>query len=186
MSTRCCSARNGCRALRRRVSPPVFRRRARSCLLITGQFSMASCLQRAKRPWTVRQRACRLIGSLGKQMSKRRSTPVKTASPLTASQRMDVGLRRVDPHRRRDPCFHHHAPHAICSRHGVLESISSDRGKQESVARVPTHPNRYGGQGSLASIVDAFTPLLLAKGVVVAGMIADCIFWRTAGAHLQP
>ena len=47
---------------------------------------------------------------------------------------------------------------------------------------VPTHPDRCGGLGFLASIVYTFTPLLLAQGVVLAGMIADRIFY--AGAQL--
>ena len=47
---------------------------------------------------------------------------------------------------------------------------------------MPTHPDRCGGLGFLASIVYAFTPLLMAQGVVLAGMIADRIFY--AGAQL--
>ena len=47
---------------------------------------------------------------------------------------------------------------------------------------VPTHPDRCGGLGFLTSIVYAFTPLLLAQGVVLAGMIAARIFY--AGAQL--
>jgi hypothetical protein len=47
---------------------------------------------------------------------------------------------------------------------------------------VPTHPDRCGGLGFLASIVYAFTPLLLAQGVVLSGMIAARIFY--AGAQL--
>jgi hypothetical protein len=47
---------------------------------------------------------------------------------------------------------------------------------------VPTHPDRCGGLGFLASIVYAFAPLLLAQGVVLAGMIAARIFH--AGAQL--
>ncbi len=47
---------------------------------------------------------------------------------------------------------------------------------------VPTHPDRCGGLGFLSSIVYAFTPVLLAQGVVLAGMIAGRIFY--AGAQL--
>jgi hypothetical protein len=47
---------------------------------------------------------------------------------------------------------------------------------------VPTHPDRVGGLGFLAGVVYAFTPLLLAHGVLVAGLIADRIFF--AGAKL--
>ena len=47
---------------------------------------------------------------------------------------------------------------------------------------VPTHPDRAGGLGFLANIVYAFAPLLLAHGVLLAGLIADRIFF--AGAAL--
>jgi hypothetical protein len=47
---------------------------------------------------------------------------------------------------------------------------------------VPTHPDRAGGLGFLANIVHAFTPVLLAHGVLLAGLIADRIFF--AGARL--
>ena len=47
---------------------------------------------------------------------------------------------------------------------------------------VPTHPDRAGGLGFLANTVHAFTPLLLAHGVLLAGLIADRIFF--AGAKL--
>jgi len=47
---------------------------------------------------------------------------------------------------------------------------------------VPTHPDRAGGLGFLANIVYAFTPLLLAHGVLLAGLIANRIFF--AGAML--
>ncbi|MBE9608720.1 hypothetical protein [Chitinilyticum piscinae] len=40
----------------------------------------------------------------------------------------------------------------------------------------PLHPDRCGGMGFLGSISYAFTPLLAAQGVVMAGMIADRIF----------
>lgn len=47
---------------------------------------------------------------------------------------------------------------------------------------LPTHPDRAGGLGFLANIVYAFAPLLLAHGVMLAGLIADRIFF--AGARL--
>jgi hypothetical protein len=47
---------------------------------------------------------------------------------------------------------------------------------------IPTHPDRAGGLGFLANIVYAFTPLLVAHGVLLAGLIADRIFF--AGAML--
>jgi hypothetical protein len=48
---------------------------------------------------------------------------------------------------------------------------------------VPTHPDRVGGLGFLANIVFAFVPVLLAHGVLLAGMIAGRIFF--VGAKLQ-
>jgi hypothetical protein len=42
---------------------------------------------------------------------------------------------------------------------------------------VPTHPDRAGGLGFLASIVYSFTPVMLAHGVLLAGLIADRIFF---------
>ncbi len=45
---------------------------------------------------------------------------------------------------------------------------------------VPTHPDRCGGLGFLSSIVYAFTPLLLAQGVLLSGMIAARIFFTGA------
>lgn len=42
---------------------------------------------------------------------------------------------------------------------------------------VPTHPDRAGGLGFLGNIVYAFTPVLLAHGVLLAGLIADRIFF---------
>jgi hypothetical protein len=45
---------------------------------------------------------------------------------------------------------------------------------------VPTHPDRVGGLGFLANIVYAFAPLLLAHGVLLAGLIADRIFFDGA------
>jgi hypothetical protein len=50
------------------------------------------------------------------------------------------------------------------------------------LALVPTHPDRCGGLGFLSTLIHAFSPLLLAQGVLLAGMIADKIFF--AGAHL--
>ena len=47
---------------------------------------------------------------------------------------------------------------------------------------MPTHPDRCGGLGFLASVVYAFSPLLLAQGAVLAGMMANRIFY--AGATL--
>jgi len=45
---------------------------------------------------------------------------------------------------------------------------------------VPTHPDRAGGLGFLAGSVAAFVPLLLAQGVLIAGMIANRIFYEGA------
>jgi hypothetical protein len=47
---------------------------------------------------------------------------------------------------------------------------------------MPLHPDRCGGLGFLSTLIHAFSPLLLAQGVLLAGMIADKIFF--AGAHL--
>jgi hypothetical protein len=47
---------------------------------------------------------------------------------------------------------------------------------------VPTHPDRCGGAGFLAVVSNAFSPLLLAQGAVLAGMMANRIFY--AGAKL--
>lgn len=47
---------------------------------------------------------------------------------------------------------------------------------------MPTHPDRCGGLGFLALESHAFSPLLLAVGVLLAGMVADRIFF--AGAEL--
>lgn len=47
---------------------------------------------------------------------------------------------------------------------------------------MPTHPDRSGGVGFLSAVGPAFTPLALAQGVLVAGMIANRIFY--AGAKL--
>jgi hypothetical protein len=45
---------------------------------------------------------------------------------------------------------------------------------------LPTHPDRCGGLGFLNLVRPAFVPLLLAQGVLLAGVIADRIFF-TAG-----
>jgi hypothetical protein len=45
---------------------------------------------------------------------------------------------------------------------------------------VPTHPDRAGGLGFLANIVYAFTPLLVAQGALLAGLIANRIFFLGA------
>jgi len=45
---------------------------------------------------------------------------------------------------------------------------------------VPTHPDRVGGLGFLTNVVYAFTPILLAHGVLLAGLIADRIFFDGA------
>ncbi len=47
---------------------------------------------------------------------------------------------------------------------------------------VPTHPDRCGGVGFLGTVSHAFAPVLLAQGVVVAGTMANRIFY--AGARL--
>jgi hypothetical protein len=47
---------------------------------------------------------------------------------------------------------------------------------------VPTHPDRCGGAGFLAVMSNAFSPLLLAQGAVLAGMMANRILY--AGAKL--
>ena len=48
---------------------------------------------------------------------------------------------------------------------------------------MPMHPDRAGGLGFLATTTHAFTPLLTAHGVLLAGFIADRIFF--GGAQLQ-
>ena len=45
---------------------------------------------------------------------------------------------------------------------------------------VPTHPDRAGGLGFLSLTVVAFAPVLLAHGVLLAGLIADRIFFHAA------
>lgn len=47
---------------------------------------------------------------------------------------------------------------------------------------LPTHPDRCGGLGFLAGVCPAFAPVLLAQGALLAGTIADKIFF--AGATL--
>jgi hypothetical protein len=47
---------------------------------------------------------------------------------------------------------------------------------------IPTHPDRAGGLGFLADVAFAFTPLVVAHGALVAGTIANRIFY--AGAAL--
>jgi hypothetical protein len=46
---------------------------------------------------------------------------------------------------------------------------------------VPTHPDRAGGLGFLALLTSAFVPLALAHGALLAGQIADRIFFLKAG-----
>ena len=50
------------------------------------------------------------------------------------------------------------------------------------LALVPTHPDRSGGLGFLGGVGFMFAPLLVAQGAVLAGPIADRIFY--AGARL--
>jgi hypothetical protein len=47
---------------------------------------------------------------------------------------------------------------------------------------IPTHPDRCGGLGFLSGVIVAFAPVLVAQGAVLAGMIANRIFY--AGARL--
>jgi hypothetical protein len=47
---------------------------------------------------------------------------------------------------------------------------------------MPTHPDRSGGLGFLAGVSSAFTPVLLAQGTLLAGVMANRIFY--AGAKL--
>jgi len=42
---------------------------------------------------------------------------------------------------------------------------------------LPTHPDRCGGLGFLAGVAQAFAPLLVAQGTLLAGMMADRIFF---------
>ncbi|HSF31437.1 MAG TPA: hypothetical protein VLK82_13325 [Candidatus Tectomicrobia bacterium] len=45
---------------------------------------------------------------------------------------------------------------------------------------VPTHPDRVGGLGFLSNTVSAFTPLTVAHGALLAGLIANRIFYLGA------
>jgi hypothetical protein len=45
---------------------------------------------------------------------------------------------------------------------------------------IPTHPDRVGGLGFLALVSFAFTPLALAHGAMLAGLIANRIFYLRA------
>ena len=45
---------------------------------------------------------------------------------------------------------------------------------------VPTHPDRVGGLGFLATTVNALAPILLAHGALLSGLIADRIFYTGA------
>jgi hypothetical protein len=45
---------------------------------------------------------------------------------------------------------------------------------------MPTHPDRCGGLGFLAPVCDAFTPVLLAQGALLAGLMANRIFFKGA------
>ena len=45
---------------------------------------------------------------------------------------------------------------------------------------VPTHPDRAGGLGFLSATVNAFIPLLMAHGAIVAGNLANRIFYLGA------
>jgi hypothetical protein len=45
---------------------------------------------------------------------------------------------------------------------------------------VPTHPDRAGGLGFLGTVAYAFSPVLLAQGAMLAGMIANKIFFTGA------
>ena len=47
---------------------------------------------------------------------------------------------------------------------------------------MPTHPDRCGGLSFLSSVSQAFSPVLLAQGVLLAGMMANKVFF--AGAKL--
>jgi hypothetical protein len=47
---------------------------------------------------------------------------------------------------------------------------------------VPTHPDRSAGLGFLSNVTYAFMPLMLAQGTLLAGMIANRLFYT--GAHL--
>jgi len=47
---------------------------------------------------------------------------------------------------------------------------------------IPMHPDRCGGLGFLSGIIVAFTPVLVAQGAMLAGLMANRIFY--AGAKL--
>ncbi|MNT13682.1 hypothetical protein D3C72_1486610 [compost metagenome] len=47
---------------------------------------------------------------------------------------------------------------------------------------MPMHPDRAGGLGFLSAVTHAFSPLLVAQGTMLAGLIASRIFF--AGGHL--
>ncbi len=47
---------------------------------------------------------------------------------------------------------------------------------------VPSHPDRSGGLGFLETVTHGFAPVLLAQGTLLAGMMANRIFY--SGAHL--
>ena len=51
---------------------------------------------------------------------------------------------------------------------------------RSQLSLVPTHPDRAGGLGFLSLTVVAFTPLLMAHGALLAGMIANRIFFQGA------
>jgi len=48
------------------------------------------------------------------------------------------------------------------------------------LALIPTHPDRCGGLGFLANLCYAFMPILIAQGALLAGMIANRIFFTGA------
>ena len=50
---------------------------------------------------------------------------------------------------------------------------------------VPTHPDRVGGLGFLANTVYAFTPLAVAHGALLAGLIANRIFYLGAALPIS-
>ena len=45
---------------------------------------------------------------------------------------------------------------------------------------MPTHPDRAGGLGFLSTVTYAFAPLLAAQGVLLAGVMANKIFYASA------
>src|SRR4030095_8885172 len=48
------------------------------------------------------------------------------------------------------------------------------------LALMPTHPDRAGGLGFLSNVAYAFTPVLVGQGVMLAGMMANKIFYTGA------